>query len=71
MLILYINVLQHSQEAKCAYVVLLMGVYWITESLPVAVTAMLPVLLFPTLGIVDTDKVTAKYFNVSSNLWNI
>ena len=62
--------LQYTQEAKCAYVVLLMGVYWITESLPVGVTAMLPVLLFPTLGIVDTKKVTAQYFNVSAHNLN-
>ena len=44
-------------------VALLMAVWWITEALPLAVTALLPVALFPILGIMNGQKVSATYFN--------
>jgi len=34
-----------SMEANCAYVILIMAVYWMTEALPMAVTALMPVVL--------------------------
>ncbi|KAF3861109.1 hypothetical protein F7725_001364 [Dissostichus mawsoni] len=39
-----------------------MAVFWCTEALPLAVTAMLPVCLFPTLGILPSKKVCPQYF---------
>ncbi|CAB1336546.1 unnamed protein product [Coregonus sp. 'balchen'] len=50
------------KEGKCLYVVLLMAVFWCTETLPLAVTAMLPVCLFPTMGILPSKKVCPQYF---------
>ncbi|XP_075898210.1 Na(+)/dicarboxylate cotransporter 3 [Nelusetta ayraudi] len=50
------------KEGKCLYVVLLMATFWCTEALPLAVTAMLPVCLFPTLGILSSKKVCPQYF---------
>ncbi|XP_041955166.1 solute carrier family 13 member 3 [Alosa sapidissima] len=50
------------KEGKCLYVVLLMAVFWCTEALPLAVTAMLPVCLFPTIGILPSKKVCPQYF---------
>uniref|UniRef100_A0A671LEA1 Solute carrier family 13 member 3 n=1 Tax=Sinocyclocheilus anshuiensis TaxID=1608454 RepID=A0A671LEA1_9TELE len=50
------------KEGRCLYVVLLMAVYWCTEALPLAVTAMLPVCLFPTMGILPSKKVCPQYF---------
>ncbi|CAL8367137.1 unnamed protein product [Lota lota] len=50
------------KEGKCLYVVLLMAVLWCTEALPLAVTAMLPVCLFPTMGILPSKKVCPQYF---------
>lgn len=44
-------------------VALLMAVWWITEIVPLAVTALLPVVLFPMLGIMDGNSVSATYFN--------
>lgn len=46
-----------------AAVALLMAVWWITEALPLAVTALLPVALFPLLGIMDGQETAAQYFN--------
>lgn len=44
-------------------VALLMAVWWITEAVPLAVTSLLPVALFPLLGIMDGQDVSATYFN--------
>uniref|UniRef100_A0A3Q2NZ54 Solute carrier family 13 member 3 n=1 Tax=Fundulus heteroclitus TaxID=8078 RepID=A0A3Q2NZ54_FUNHE len=50
------------KEGRCLYVVILMATFWCTEALPLAVTAMLPVCLFPTLGILPAKKVCPQYF---------
>ncbi|XP_053308984.1 Na(+)/dicarboxylate cotransporter 3 [Spea bombifrons] len=50
------------QEGKCLYVVLLMALYWCTEALPLAVTALLPIILFPFMGILPSSKVCPQYF---------
>lgn len=44
-------------------VAFLMAAWWITEAVPMAVTSLLPVALFPLLGIVDGVKVSSLYFN--------
>ncbi len=44
-------------------VALLMAVWWITEVVPLAVTSLLPVALFPLFGIMDGRAVSATYFN--------
>ncbi len=46
------------QEAECAYVIALMAVYWCTEVLPLAITALLPALLFPLFGIMQSKDVS-------------
>lgn len=50
------------KEGKCLYVVVLMAMFWCTEALPLAVTAMIPVCLFPTLGILPANKLCPQYF---------
>uniref|UniRef100_A0A8D3DUF9 Solute carrier family 13 member 3 n=1 Tax=Scophthalmus maximus TaxID=52904 RepID=A0A8D3DUF9_SCOMX len=50
------------KEGRCLYVVVLMAMFWCTEALPLAVTAMLPVCLFPTLGIISSKKICPQYF---------
>lgn len=40
---------------------LLMAIWWMTEAVPVAVTALLPIVLFPLLGIKDIKSTTAAF----------
>ncbi len=47
--------------ARMAGVVVWMAVWWITEAVPLAVTALLPIVLFPLLGITDLPKVAGYY----------
>ncbi len=46
-----------------AAVALWMAVWWLTEAVPLAATALLPVVLFPLLGIADMGAATAPYAN--------
>ena len=39
----------------------LMAVFWICETMPLAATALLPVVLFPTLGILETEAASAPF----------
>ena len=48
---------------RCAAVALLMAIWWITEAIPIPATALLPVMLFPTLGIMQGKATAAIYFN--------
>jgi len=41
----------------------LMAIWWITEVIPLAVTSLLPVVLFPALGIMNGNAVSSTYFN--------
>ena len=54
---------------RCAYVLLLMSVYWVFEALPLAVTSLIPVALLPLLGIMSTGDVTVNYMKGTSMLF--
>ena len=46
---------------KVAAVACLMAVWWITEAAPIAGTALLPIVLFPFLGVMSTAETTSSY----------
>uniref|UniRef100_A0A3B4AA03 Solute carrier family 13 member 5a n=1 Tax=Periophthalmus magnuspinnatus TaxID=409849 RepID=A0A3B4AA03_9GOBI len=58
-----------TKEAACAYVIAVMAVYWCTEALPLAVTALLPTVLFPLLGIMESKDVCVQYLKDTNFLF--
>lgn len=46
-----------------AAVAVLMAIWWMTEALPLAVTALVPLVLFPALGVLSASKVSDSYIN--------
>ena len=44
-----------------AAIAVLMATWWMTEAIPLAATALLPFVLFPTLGVVSGDEVGEAY----------
>ncbi|XP_052233654.1 Na(+)/citrate cotransporter-like isoform X2 [Dreissena polymorpha] len=61
--LLPIPVLGKSSVSKCAYAVIIIGVYWVLEVMPIAVTSLIPVFLFPLLGIMPSADVCKNYAN--------
>ncbi|MEJ5287147.1 MAG: Sodium-dependent anion transporter family [Candidatus Kapaibacterium sp.] len=43
--------------------IVLMGILWLTEALPIGITAMLPLVFFPILNISNANQVSINYFN--------
>ena len=48
---------------KVAAVACFMAIWWISEAAPVAATALLPIVLFPVLGVMSTAETTTAYGN--------
>ncbi len=48
---------------RMAAVAALMAIWWITDAVHIAVTALLPLALFPLLGIMKSQPVAANYSN--------
>ncbi|XP_071100549.1 solute carrier family 13 member 2-like [Haliotis cracherodii] len=61
LVLLPLPILSDSTETKCAYGLALMAVFWITESLPLAVTALLPMVVFPLFGVMKATDVAGNY----------
>ncbi|XP_028691968.2 solute carrier family 13 member 2 isoform X3 [Macaca mulatta] len=46
-----------------------MALFWCTEALPLAVTALFPIILFPMMGIMDASEVSMEYLKDSNILF--
>ncbi len=46
---------------RVAAIAILMATWWLTEAVPISVTALLPLLLFPTFGVAPIAEVAAPY----------
>ncbi|CAF3622495.1 unnamed protein product [Adineta steineri] len=57
------------RASKCGYVVLILLIYWISEAIPVPVTSLLPLILFPLTGILKASDVASNYFKDTASLF--
>lgn len=46
-----------------------MALFWTLEVLPIAATALMPVALFPLLGLMSTEEVSKNYMKVTCTTW--
>lgn len=51
------------QVTKMAAIAVLMAVWWITEAVPLAATSLIPLLLYPFLGILKSEEIASAYIN--------
>ncbi|XP_071179554.1 Na(+)/citrate cotransporter-like [Mytilus edulis] len=63
LLLLPLPLVVKTQEARCGYGLLLMAVLWMTEAIPISVTAMLPIILFPMMGVSRVKDLASKYIS--------
>jgi sodium-dependent dicarboxylate transporter 2/3/5 len=54
---------QRDKETTVLAIALLMAVWWVTEAIPIAATALIPVALFPLFGVMKANAVAGTYFN--------
>ncbi|MGB9772003.1 MAG: SLC13 family permease [Candidatus Kapaibacteriota bacterium] len=52
-----------AQVSNLLAVIIFMGILWLTETLPIGITALLPLVLFPLLNIANANQVSTNYFN--------
>ncbi|XP_048406447.1 Na(+)/dicarboxylate cotransporter 3-like [Stegostoma tigrinum] len=50
------------KEGKCLYLILIIATFWCTEALPLTITSLLPVSLFPIFGVLPSSKTCPLYF---------
>ncbi|XP_003797205.1 solute carrier family 13 member 2 [Otolemur garnettii] len=67
--LLPLPILVSTKEAYCAYAIILMALFWCTEALPLAITALFPVILFPMMGIMDASEVCIEYLSDTNILF--
>ncbi|XP_041377794.1 solute carrier family 13 member 5-like [Gigantopelta aegis] len=61
LLVLPLPLMYPNSVARCGYCVIVIGTFWVTEIIPLAVTSLLPIVLFPLFGIEDATTVCASY----------
>ena len=53
----------HPEVTRMAAVAILMAGWWITEAIPIPITSLLPIALFPLRGMLDGRSTVASIFN--------
>ncbi len=53
----------HTQVSRCASVAFLMATLWILAPIPVPATALVPLILFPLMGVMDGKATAKSYFS--------
>ncbi|KAM4677317.1 solute carrier family 13 member 1 [Discoglossus pictus] len=62
LLLLPVPLIIKTKEAECAYVLFVVAIFWLSEALPLSVTAFIPALMFPLFGILPSKTVASTYF---------
>ncbi len=63
-LLLYFQPLNTTHSANALFAVAIwMALWWATERVPLSITALLPIVLFPLLGIMNGKEVSSTYYN--------
>ncbi|XP_071094214.1 Na(+)/citrate cotransporter-like isoform X1 [Haliotis cracherodii] len=59
--LLPLPIINPSEVSRCGYCLLVMAFFWVTEIIPLAVTSLLPIFLFPLFGIMSAKDTCLSY----------
>ncbi|KAL7645307.1 UNVERIFIED_CONTAM: hypothetical protein RMT77_003693 [Armadillidium vulgare] len=57
------------KEARCGYVIIIMACYWMSEAIPMAVTALIPAFAFPLFGVISSSEISLMYMKETNILF--
>lgn len=60
---------EFEEECKCGYVIIVMAILWLTEAIPIPVTALLPIFMFPLLGVAKASDISGVYIKDTTMLF--
>ncbi|CAG7818537.1 unnamed protein product [Allacma fusca] len=63
--LLPIKIIGDSVTANCAYAVAILAGFWMTEAIPIPITSLLPMFLYPIMGIQTPDVLAREYLKDS------
>ncbi|XP_013394197.1 solute carrier family 13 member 5-like [Lingula anatina] len=68
---IYFNVAEPTywREANCAYILAIMAVFWMTEVIPLAATALFPVVFMPIFSVSTSARVCSQYLKDTNMLF--
>lgn len=69
LILLPVFVVNNIKALRCLYVVLLMAGFWVTEALPLPVTALIPMVLFPLMGVLGSDVTSLCYLKETNMMF--
>ncbi|ELU15107.1 hypothetical protein CAPTEDRAFT_215953 [Capitella teleta] len=49
------------KKMQCGYVIIVMAIYWMTAVLPMGITGLIPVFMFPMFGVIGVMEVATNY----------
>ena len=52
------------KKERAGVVIATTALLWCTEAMPLMITALMPAILFPFAGVLDTKEISAVYWNV-------
>lgn len=69
LILLPVFILNNTAANRCLYVVLIMAAFWVTECLPLPVTALIPMVLFPLMGILPSEETSLCYLKETNMMF--
>lgn len=69
LVLLPVFLVDNQPALRCLYVVLLMAGFWVAEALPLPVTALIPMVLFPLMGVLDSDRTSLCYLKETNMMF--
>ncbi len=62
-ILLFVSFGENHQTSRMAAIAVMMSIFWVTEAIPLAATALLPLTFFPLLGIASSKATASQYMN--------
>lgn len=67
--LLPIFLINDTPATRCLYTTAMMALFWVTEALPVPITSLIPMVCFPMMGVLDSEKTSQCYLKETNMMF--